>query len=173
MTVLVELPDDLRGELKDPLGPVFTDPGALLAHVEGPVITVGDIVTYHIERVHGAPDVSLIDERTKRGPIDPAYAVGAADVTVSNPPATLTDELLRAVRDAIRSPTPTRIFVEGEEDLAAIPAVIVAPDGASVVYGQPDEGMVLVTVTPALRERMRDFLSRMDGDTGRALALLE
>jgi uncharacterized protein (UPF0218 family) len=32
------------------------------------------------------------------------------------------------------------IFVDGEEDLAVIPLVIAAPDGAAILYGQPGKG---------------------------------
>jgi uncharacterized protein (UPF0218 family) len=64
------------------------------------------------------------------------------------------------------------LHVEGEEDLAAVPAVIVAPAGASVVYGQPGEGMVLVDADE-VRDEARDLLRRMDGDPEQALSLLE
>jgi uncharacterized protein (UPF0218 family) len=63
--------------------------------------------------------------------------------------------------------------VDGEEDLATLPAVVAAPDGASVVYGQPDEGMVLVEVTPETRAEMRELLGRFEGDVDAALAVLD
>lgn len=173
MAGVVSLPEDLRGELKDPIGPVFTDPEDLLEEVEGPLVTVGDVVTYHLERASRTPDVSVIDERTERGPVAPEYAVGGADVTVSNPAATLTADLLRAIREAVHAEPPTRIMVDGEEDLATVPAIIATPEGTSVVYGQPGEGMVLVEVTPEIKARMRSLLKRMDGDPDGALALLE
>lgn len=173
MAGVVALPEDLRGELRDPIGPVFTDAEDLLASVEGALITVGDVVTAHVEGASRTPDVSLIDERTEREPVAPEYEVGGADVTVSNPAATLTAELLRAIREAVRAETPTRIMVDGEEDLATVPAIIAAPDGTSVVYGQPGEGMVLVVVTPEVKARMRSLVRRMDGDPDRALSLLE
>ena len=124
------------------------------------------------------------------------------DVAVENPPATLTAALLSALSEAIRavgegsggaseeasggeseeatgegstaaSPaTPTRIDVDGEEDLATLPAILIAPEGASVVYGQPGEGMVLVQVGREATERARDLLTRMDGDPRRLFAAL-
>ena len=62
--------------------------------------------------------------------------------------------------------------VEGEEDLATLPAVVAAADGTGVVYGQPDEGMVLVRVTPETRAEMADLLERFEGDADAALSLL-
>jgi uncharacterized protein (UPF0218 family) len=50
--------------------------------------------------------------------------------------------------------------------------VLVAPPGASVVYGQPGEGMVLVPADESHSSRMHDLLARMDGDPDRLFELL-
>ena len=178
MVVLLSLPDDLRSELKEPWGPIFEEAEPLLAEAGEPLIAVGDVVTYHLESAGRRPDVSLVDEMTERSAVEAHIleAAGEPDVTVENPAATLTDDLLAALAEGIDAATDdgtaTRIHVEGEEDLAALPAIVAAPDGASVVYGQPGEGMVLVTVTPAARDDAAAFLRAMDGDVEAALALL-
>jgi uncharacterized protein (UPF0218 family) len=172
---LLTLPDDLRGAFKEPLGPVETDPERVLADVTGPLVAVGDIVTYHFERVGHSPDVAVVDGRTKREAVDREVSETIRDdltVEVANPPATLTADLFVALRDAVADDRPTTIVVDGEEDLATLPAVVVAPDSASVVYGQPDEGMVHVRVDDDTRAEFADLLARMDGDGERALALL-
>ena len=173
-TVLLTLPDSLRAELKEPWGPVYEDAEALLADAGSPLVTVGDVVTYHVEQVGRQPDVSLVDGMTERSAVDERIlaASGDPDRTVENPPATLTDELLSALREAIEGDDPVRIHVDGEEDLATLPAIVAAPDGASVVYGQPGEGMVLVAVTPETREQAAAFLGKMEGDVDAALSLL-
>jgi uncharacterized protein (UPF0218 family) len=174
--VLVELQTELRGELKDPLGPIYTDTDALLADTDGPIIAVGDIVTYHLLEAGRRPDVALVDGKTKRERVEREIldAIEGFDHQreVENPPATLTAELLEALDDAIDSGGSTVITVVGEEDLAALPAVVAAPDGAAVVYGQPDEGMVLVTVDETLRAECRDLLERMEGDSERLFDIL-
>ena len=172
---LLTLPADLRGAFKDPLGPVETDPERVLADVTGPLVAVGDIVTYHFELVGRTPDVAVVDGRTKREAVDREVSEAIQEdrtVEVANPPATLTADLCAALRDAVADARPTTIVVDGEEDLATLPAVVAAPDGASVVYGQPDEGMVHVRVDAETRAQFRDLLARMDGDDERALALL-
>jgi len=173
--VVLELPESLRAELKEPLGTVGTDAAALLAAAGSPLITVGDIVTYHLAEAGGEPDLSLFDERTKREPVagSIAAALAEADVTVENPAGTLTEDLLVAITEGIDADEPRVIRVDGEEDLAALPAIVAAPEGASVVYGQPGEGMVHVRVTPEARERARSLLSGMNGDGELALSLLE
>lgn len=180
--VVVALPDRLRGELKDPIGPVFTDAETLLSHVDGPLITVGDVVTHHLVRAGAVPDIAVVDGMTKRdlveGPVEATVDdLAASDseylpVTVFNRPAVLSRELLIELRAAVLRDRPTLLRVEGEEDLATVPALVVAPLGASVVYGQPDEGMVLVEVTEAVKREMHDLLSRMDGDYALACDLL-
>lgn len=175
---VVELQTELRGELKEPMGPVYTDTAALLAEAGDLVFAVGDMVTYHLLEADRTPDLALIDEKTERDAVDDAVteAIGGFDreVTVTNPAATLTERLLTELREGIdrASEKSTLIRVDGEEDLAVLPVVIAAPAGSSVVYGQPGEGMVLVEIEPATVDRARDLLSRMDGDTERLWTVL-
>ena len=172
--VVVGLPQRLRGELKEPIGPVTADVERLLSSVDGPLIAVGDVVTHHLVRAGATPDVAIVDGMTERAVVDAAVEATADDmaareseylpVTVINPAGTLTRDLLIELRAAIKRARPTLLRVEGEEDLAALPAVVGAPPGASVVYGQPGEGMVHVAVTDEVQARIHDLLSRMDGD---------
>ncbi|CCQ34158.1 hypothetical protein HLRTI_000604 [Halorhabdus tiamatea SARL4B] len=182
--VVLSLPESLRSALKEPFGPVFTDADSLLAEAGDPLIAVGDIVTYHLLEAGRPPDVSLIDERTERCAVEAGVRdriVGTdADeewfeyrVQVDNPAGTVTADLLAALAEALDREDPsTIVVVDGEEDLATLPAIIVAPPGASVVYGQPGEGMVHVAADTAASERARSILSRMDGDQDRAFELL-
>ncbi len=179
--IVAELQPDLRPELKEPMGRLYTDPAALLAAAGEPIVTVGDIVTYHLVEAGRVPDVALIDRRTERAAVDEevAAAIGGFDRTVhvDNPPATLTADLLTALREGVaragEAGGSTLLEVDGEEDLATLPAILVAPEGASVVYGQPGEGMVLVEVGRDSTARARDLLSRMEGDDRRLFAILE
>lgn len=180
-SIVVELPTELRSELKEPLGPIFTDADELLEAASTPIISVGDVVTYHLIEAGHTPAVALVDERTERTSVDDEIARTIATfegfdrtVQVENPAATLTAELLEALAAAIGETdhVSTLIEVDGEEDLAALPAFVTAPVGSTVVYGQPGEGMVLGTVDDERKERSRDLLSRMDGDTAALWELL-
>lgn len=173
---VVELPERLRGELKEPLGPLFTDAENLLARVDGPLIAVGDVVTYHLVTAGVTPDVALVDGKTKREAADQQVRDAASGwgkrKSVRSPAATLSAELLTALGEAIRRDEETVLFVEGEEDLAVLPALLAAPDGASIVYGQPDEGMVHVVVGPETKQRARELLQAMEGNYERLCTLL-
>jgi GTP-dependent dephospho-CoA kinase len=173
---LLILPDELRHELKEPMGPIETDADVLLEGVEGPLLTVGDVVTYHVLQTGRVPDVALVDERTKREMVDAEIrdtVTEAVDVEARNPPAELSVDVIETLVNALEREEPTTILVDGEEDLVALPAIVAAPDGASVVYGQPDEGMVHVVVDEEVRQEVRALLEHFDGDQKRFWALLE
>ncbi|ADD05066.1 UPF0218 family protein [Natrialba magadii ATCC 43099] len=173
---LLVLPDDLRHELKEPMGPIETDAEQLLESVDGPLIAVGDVVTYHLLQAGRVPDVAFVDERTKRDAVDEEIRDTVATEPTHeaiNPPAELSGDVIRALREGLDDEEPATVLVDGEEDLVAVPAIAAAPEGASVVYGQPDEGMVHVRVTSEHRTEMRELLERFDGDVERLWTLLE
>lgn len=177
--IVLELQKELRSELKEPLGPIYTSTPTLLADAGRPLIAIGDVVTHHLIEAGQSPAVAMVDERTERSAVSEEIAESINSFEgfetveeISNPAGTLSAELLSALRAAIEREGPTLLDVEGEEDLAALPAVLLAADGASVIYGQPGEGMVLATVDAETRERSRDILSQMNGDTDRLWSLL-
>lgn len=178
MTRVLELQPALRSELKDPFGPVSTDTAAVLEAAGTPLLTVGDIVTFHTLRAGEIPDVAFVDERTERAAVDDEVREGIDPdrfdrvVTVDNPPATLTAALLDALAEALDTEARTLVRVDGEEDLAALPAIAAAPEGASVLYGQPGEGVVHVTVDDEVRTRVVTLMAQMDGDGERAFEAL-
>ena len=181
-TEVVSLQEALRGELKAPMGEVYTEADALFSAAEPPLVAVGDIVTYHLIEADHRPDVALIDGQTKRSAIEDhiqeAIDAGVFDheVEVANAAAGLSAGLLSALAtaiDATGEDESTAIVVDGEEDLATLPAIAAAPSGASVVYGQPDEGMVLVECDDEIKTRVGDLFERMDGDAERLWDLLE
>ena len=162
------LPEAARGAFKEPLGPIFQDAQRLLSSAGSPIITVGDVVTYHLVAAGVTPHVSIVDGLTERSPVSADVEGGVPDadreVTVENPAAELTDELLSEIGTAIDAEESTLIRVEGEEDLATLPVILRAPDGACVIYGQPGEGMVCVDVTHETRETVRKLCEHLDTD---------
>ncbi|MGM0447511.1 MAG: GTP-dependent dephospho-CoA kinase family protein [Methanobacteriota archaeon] len=187
---LLTLPDSLRDAFKEPLGPVTTDAEELLAGVdetrgrhgspdEAPprLIAVGDVVTYHLREAGRVPDVAFVDGKTEREAVreEIATALDAAAerrVAVESPAAGLSAALLDALADALAAAEPVTIEVTGEEDLAALPAMLAAPLGSTVVYGQPGEGMVRVPITPETRRRARELFGGLAGETAAAAEIL-
>ncbi len=169
---VARLPEGLRDDLKPPLGPVFVDAEPLLAAAGEPMVAVGDVVTAHLVEAGRPPDLAVVDERTEREPVDDAVAasVPEPDASVENPAAAVTSELVAAMREGLAAERPYTLLVDGEEDLAALPAILLVPVGGSVVYGQPGEGMVLVDVDAEAKAGVRGLLERFEGDAEALLA---
>ncbi|GGM57757.1 uncharacterized protein (UPF0218 family) [Halarchaeum rubridurum] len=166
MGTVASLPKSARASFKEPLGPVFTDAHELLADAGDPIIAVGDVVNSHLGRAGVTPHVAVVDGKTERERVADAVLDDIPEtprsVAVASEPGTLSAELIEALRDAIAAAEPTRIDVTGEEDLATVPAVLLAPADASIVYGQPGEGMVRANVTTGLRERVRELAEELE-----------
>lgn len=111
------------------------------------IITVGDVVSAEARAAGIKVNLGVIDGRTMRRDYDKKQSLGPTSTFhVKNPAGTITEAAWRAVTDGMKKSNAT-IFVDGEEDLLTLPAVMEAPEGAIVVYGQPSEGIVVVTVT--------------------------
>jgi uncharacterized protein (UPF0218 family) len=160
------LPDDLRDELARPIGK-FVSAWALQKYLEDApkIITVGDVVTMTLLKMGIVPDVAVFDYKTQRaedyGSKERISRMEGQLVKVENPPAKITRELWRAVRDALDSEGKVKIEVSGEEDLAALPAIVNAPEGAQVIYGIPNKGMMVVDVNNESRALAAAAVKRM------------
>jgi len=163
--VLVRLPEEMRGELKEPLGEVIAEVDQ--KRLSGRVVSVGDMVTYHLLEAGVTPDVAVVDGRTKREEVDAEVVKRWKEMRrvggVENPAGTVTHELIDSLREAYEEGG--LIEVNGEEDLAVLPAVVLSETGDTVVYGQPNEGIVYVEVDGDKQRGVFDLLRRMDGDT--------
>ncbi len=155
------LPDEMRKELAEPLGPIIEDFEIDSLHGEY-IISVGDVCSITLYQRGIMPHLAVVDGKTKRSShLDLDDISAEKTVTVRNPEATITAELWNAVKNAMESEERTLIKVDGEEDLASLVCISLAPDGAYVVYGIPDEGMCVVKVDEKTRKKANDALSRM------------
>ena len=161
---MLRLPEEMRPLLKRPLGQLFssTTPAAERLRELRPIrlISVGDVVTAEILAAGLKPDIAVMDSKVMRGPAEDKLkraieAFEATVVRVKNPAGKITQELREAFKV---EKFPLKIIVDGEEDLATIPAVLSAPMGSVVVYGQPGEGLVLVEVTERKRREFENLI---------------
>jgi len=159
------LPDAMRAELQQPMGPVLSGPAAFEGvRNAAKVVTVGDACTLDLAARGRIPDVAVVDFKTKREKdvsVARLATIGDTVLRVVNPAGTLTRDAWLALDEAFKSASRVRIEVLGEEDLTALAAIDLAPEGTSVLYGQPDAGVVLVRADAAAKARVRDILGRM------------
>ena len=163
---MLELPDEVRPLLKRPLGQLFSSVTTAIERLRQlrptRLIAVGDIVTAEFIEAGLKLDVAVVDFLVMRSPVDKKIrrTIDSFDVKivrVKNPAGTITQELRTALDEA---KPPLKIIVDGEEDLATLPAVLSAPLGSVVVYGQPDEGIVIVEVTESKRREFKMLLEQ-------------
>jgi uncharacterized protein (UPF0218 family) len=153
------LPRENRRFFKEPFGPLYSSVEDVMDVIRGRmIIAVGDMVTRNLLIAGITPDVAVIDGITMRSPCRETPLLRSPRTDVTNPPGMLTDDLITALKDAVAAP-PALIYVDGEEDLAVIPAVLAAPEGAVVLYGQPCEGVVALLVDDERKKKAEWLLS--------------
>jgi len=157
---MLTLPEEHRKLFKEPFGELHREMDEILPLLsKSTVYTVGDVVTHNFRKAGLTPAVAVVDGFTMRSPCSNGPTVSGECIRVKNPAGSLTTDLIDAIRYAVAHP-PMTIVVDGEEDLAVIPMVIAVPLGSIVLYGQPNEGVVLRTVTPEAQMMARQFLER-------------
>lgn len=178
----------LRISLKKPLGKLLSGDSqnlkkiipklkeAITAIHPTMIITVGDEVTKLCNEASIEVQLAIIDYKVgriktynslsdlafksnfARGPLTKAV------VTVRNPAGNITKSSVEAIKKAlssyIRKANRSIILVTGEEDLTALPAILLAPLGSLVLYGQPREGVVAIEVTEEKKQEIIRLISR-------------
>ena len=165
----MQLPENFRDQLKNPLGNLIKDNDPNKENIlkkiyaESIIITVGDKTTEIMVQLGLRPQIQIIDGLEKRNqrtvPVD-----GAINTKLSckNPPGEITEESMQIIQKAFSCEPPVRIIVDGEEDLLVIPVCIFAPENSVVIYGQPNEGLVIVQITPEIRAKVQKILDAMN-----------
>ena len=54
-----------------------------------------------------------------------------------------------------------RIEIEGEEDLASLAAIYLAPSDVTIIYGLPDKGALVVKPTRENKKFVKEILDKM------------
>lgn len=130
------------------------------------VVAIGDMTAFYLLKASIVPHLLVVDNKTKRMPVSDQVKEmldheSYKTVMVKNPAATITKDLIDQIRESLHGTNHIKIVVEGEEDLATLPAILYAPLSSVVVYGQPNEGSVLVDVTLERKLHIEEFMKRM------------
>lgn len=164
----MKLPDSLRDEFKIPLGLLLPENQANKENIRkhlsenSYVITVGDRTTEKMIEFDLVPSLQIVDSQEKRTKREPPKLSNATELTVDNPAAEITLQSIDLIKQAFTMQPPVRITVNGEEDLLVLPVCIHAPENAVVLYGQPNKGLVIVQITPEIRNKTQTLLDLME-----------
>jgi len=160
----LNLSDSLREEMRDVVGSIVQTDG-LKDALDGSklVVSVGDVCTQSLIDLGIFPKMAIIDGQTKRGPWSARLAkANFSIIRARNPAETITTELWRAIEKAYLMPESTLIVVDGEEDLASLACIYLAPEGTTVIYGVPNKGVMVIKVDPPIKARTEGVLTKME-----------
>ncbi len=165
----MKLPDNLREQLKIPLGLLLLESEANKQNIQkhisdnSYVITVGDRTTEKMNDFGLIPSLQIIDGQEKRIKRNiPENFEVSTTLTCDNPAAEITFQSIETIKKAFLSQSPVQITVNGEEDLLVIPVCIYAPENSVVMYGQPNKGLVIVKITTEIRNKTQKLLDSME-----------
>jgi hypothetical protein len=163
------LTEHLRQQLKKPLGTLIT--GSIVVCndylksriSDGKptcVILVGDTVSRNAIEAGLEPDVIIVDKKEMRKESPPVLVGDRRQFKLYNAQGSIDATSWDVLDEAIKAGE-SAVIVDGEEDLLVLVVISLAPVGSLVVYGQPKEGIVLVTVTPEKKREIAEILSCM------------
>jgi uncharacterized protein (UPF0218 family) len=170
MAVAYCITPELRAKFKEPFGLLlrgtFSETMSKLKSMvqnEKPpvIISVGDTVSRNLRSHRINTRLAITDNKSMRRHVKAATFETKKVIRVNNPQGTITDEAIAAVQETLESDKEVHIIVNGEEDLLTLVAVLYAPEGSYVLYGQPRKGVVVVKVTPEKKAEAEAFLRAM------------
>ena len=149
---MFRLDENLIGEFKAPLGKLYVNFEDAIPMIKEAsfLISVGDQTTKNLVDNDLIPNLGIIDNRIQRK--DHNYGIIRTEniLNAENPAGTITENLWETIDEAISLALEDNenriIVVKGEEDLAVLPCLLIAPEDAVILYGQPNEGLVFVNV---------------------------
>ncbi len=141
----LKIHDRLLERFKKPYGNLFGSAGDFLKSgiwkaTKGLVIAVGDQSSYNLLEAGLDPDLIVVDGKVNRKPFSGKIGFRGKGFQVINRPGRITRNLWNTMRKGVvhAEREAVKIIVMGEDDLAVLPAVLMAPAGSVVLYGQPE-----------------------------------
>lgn len=165
---MLKLPESMRIELSKSLGTLLTDDINkniefiinLIREKSPPkIVLIGDVVLSNFLKFGFTPSLGIYDRKSKRSPFDLKVS---SDVVVKNPAGHISDEAISIIKKLLNSHGNYIIYVDGEEDLLTLPAILYSPIGSFVIYGVPDKGMALVVVNEEVKRKVYEIISKFE-----------
>ena len=166
---MYKLPDTLRNLLKTQIGQLVNEKQLIdILKNERYIVSVGDQVTYTLLKNNIEPVFCIVDYKTHRGNCSDEIcslikSFGKKSVVIKNPIGCITDELWNVVKYALENldDGSLRIEIEGEEDLASLAVISMAPEDVTIIYGLPNKGVLVVRPTKENKQKTNKVLDKM------------
>jgi len=163
-----KLPENLRKEFKIAYGEIYLSVADAIKFLQNKtIISVGDRISYNVINAGLKPKVIIFDklENKTSTSLKMRSVLETYDgktIYVKNPPGCVTEELWNAVKQGLSLHIPVKIMVDGEEDMAFLPAILEAEENDVILYGFFDKGFVLTNVSNDLKKKFKKLLSQME-----------
>ena len=144
-----ELNKDIIIELKKPLGTLYPDFEDAIDEIKSSefLISVGDATFENLTKNEIYPNIGIIDNLIQRKNHTHDIIRANHILNADNPAGCITDDLWETIGQALELSNKGECYVievAGEEDLAVLPCIIMADPETIILYGQPNEGLVLL-----------------------------
>ena len=162
------LTPNLRNELKIPLGNLIlnssSEKESYIQKIfsEKIVIAVGDATSELLFGMGLIPLLHIVDGQEKRKKRFPPLSGSInTELTVKNNPGEISLDSFNLIKNIFEQEPPIRLLVDGEEDLLVLPVCLFAPENSVVMYGQPNEGLVIAEITAEVRAKVQKIVNQM------------
>jgi len=124
-------------------------------------ITVGDIAALTFTKKHLQPNLAIVDLHTQRHQVfkNLKELNLPPGLSTTNPAGIINPDLAKKILTCLNKNIPT-LLVHGEEDLAVLPVALLAPLSSVIYYGQPNLGLVKITVTEIVKAKAINLLKK-------------
>lgn len=124
-------------------------------------IVVGDSTLRQFIKNNWSYDLGIFDLKEQRQPSKDAVISDLKNVQkIKNPAGQISTESVETLNKWKNNQNSFKhLFVEGEEDLLAVAAVLIAPLQTKIFYGQPETGIIEMTATEQLKEQVFKVLN--------------
>jgi len=167
------LPENLKEELRKPLGKIFSNSKDLIKFIKEKkpefIFSIGDIVSYHLIKNKINPQLLIFDFKTKRGQVsDEVKKVLSFSFSkkIVNQPGTISKNAFLTIKTCVEKilskNEKQQIFVDGEEDLLALPSILFSPLKTLVLYGHWRLGVIGVEVKEMIKEKVVSILKNFE-----------
>jgi GTP-dependent dephospho-CoA kinase len=169
------IPPEIRDALKKPMGRLLKDGevnNEMLSHLfsESLTVSVGDRTTERLLEMGFAPNLEIVDGVERRVKRESPEWKGDPEnlLKAENPAGSISSDSLQKLSDCLSvlkasKSKAMRLEIAGEEDLLVLPVLAFFPQNTTVLYGQPLEGLVVVSGETA-RKNSRTYLHKIGID---------
>ncbi len=115
------------------------------------VILVGDVVS---QTLPGG--IKIFDGKVQRN--KKVKSLLPYELNLWNPPASIFKKTWQVLKKALREKK--NVFIEGEEDLLALPLILLAPENSLLVYGQKNVGICVIKIKKNTKKEVKEILKK-------------